>query len=130
MSRNRPEDDKFPVKVRYEYEQTPESRLQYVHGVWGGINPLGEIEANFYIESDKMPPYSECLIAPDGSLGHEDTPFDEERRTVVRAIHSRLIFNYHTARAVLEWLEDTVTSLEREEGAAPLLYEDDSGIEQ
>lgn len=54
----------YPSRIRYEYEQDPETRLQYTHGVWGGINPQGEIEISFYLESDKMPPYSERIIAP------------------------------------------------------------------
>ena len=53
----------YPSRIRYEYEQDPETRLQYTHGVWGGINPQGEIEISFYLESDKMPPYSERIIA-------------------------------------------------------------------
>jgi hypothetical protein len=130
MSRRDREENEFPTKIRYEYEQDPQTRIRYAHGVWGGVNPQGEIEVNFYVESDKMPSYSECLIAPDGSLGHENIPFDEEARAVVRTVHSRIILNYHAARAVLEWLEDKVASLEEEEGSAPVLYEDNSGIEQ
>jgi len=120
----------FPGKVRYEYQQDPDTRIHYAHGVWGGINPQGEIEVNFYLESDKMPPYSERLVAPDGSFGHEIAPCDEELRTVTRTIHSRVILNYHTARAVLEWLEDKLDMLDMEEGSAPIIYEGDSGIEQ
>ena len=122
--------NKFPGKIRYEYVQNPDVRMQYAHGVWGGINPQGEIEVNFYLESDKMPPYSERLVAPDGSFGHEIAPYDEELRTVTRTIHSRVILNYHTARAVLEWLEDKLDMLDMEEGSAPNIYENDSGIEQ
>jgi hypothetical protein len=129
MSRRDREENDFPTKIRYEYEQDPQTRIRYAHGVWGGVNPQGEIEVNFYVESDKMPAYSECLIAPDGSLGHENIPFDEEARAVVRTVHSRIILSYHAARAVLEWLEDKVASLEEEDGAVPL-YEDNSGIEQ
>ena len=121
---------KFPDKIRYEYDYDPESRIRYVHGVWGGLNPQGEVEMNFYLESDKLPPYSERLVAPDGSFGHESAPFDEETRTVIRSIHSRLLLNYHTARAVLEWLEDKVEMLEMEEGATPPGYDDDTGLEQ
>jgi hypothetical protein len=128
MSQN--SDNNFPGKIRYEYQQDPDTRVRYAHGVWGGINPQGEIEVNFYLESDKMPPYSERLVAPDGSFGHEMAPYDEELRIVTRTIHSRVILNYHTARAVLEWLEDKLNVLEREDGAAPLVYEDDAGIEQ
>ena len=72
-----------------------------------------------------MPPYSERLIAPDGSFGEESAPFSEEERVIVRHIHSRVVMNYHTARAMLEWLEDKVASLEaEEEGAAPLVFDD------
>ena len=128
MSQN--SDNNLPGKIRYEYLQDPDTRIRYAHGVWGGINPQGEIEVNFYLESDKMPQYSERLVAPDGSFGHEMAPHDAELRTVTRTIHSRVILNYHTARAVLEWLEDKLDMLEMEDGAAPLIYEDDSGIEQ
>ena len=93
----------YPSRIRYEYEQDPETRLQYTHGVWGGINPQGEIEISFYLESDKMPPYSERIIAPDGSFGHEIAPYNDEERTITRHIHSRVVMNYHTARALLEW---------------------------
>lgn len=70
----------YPSRIRYEYEQDPETRLQYTHGVWGGINPQGEIEISFYLESDKMPPYSERIIAPDGSFGHEIAPYNDEEQ--------------------------------------------------
>jgi hypothetical protein len=128
MSQN--SDNNFPGKIRYEYVQDPDVRIRYAHGVWGGINPQGEIEVSFYLESDKMPQYSERLVAPDGSFGHEVVPHDEELRTVSRTIHSRVILNYHTARAVLEWLEDKLDLLEMEDGSAPLIYEGDAGIEQ
>ena len=123
-------ENKFPAKIRYEYQQDADARIHYAHGVWGGINPQGEIEVSFYLESDKMPPYTERLVAPDGSFGHEVIPHDEDVRTVTRTILSRVILNYHTARAVLEWLEDKLDMLDMEEGSAPLIYEGDSGIEQ
>ena len=100
----------YPSRIRYEYEQDQENRPHYAHGVWGGINPQGEIEINFYLESDKMPPYSERLVAPDGSFGHEMAPYDDDVRTIVRHIHSRVVMNYHTARAMLEWLASSTSS--------------------
>ena len=121
--------DKDPLRIRYEYEQDPEARLHYAHGVWGGINPQGEVELNFYTESDKLPLYSERIIAADGSLGHEMAPYDENLKVVTRRIHTKLILNYHTARAVLEWLEDKVDTLEVE-GEGPMLFEEDGGFHQ
>ena len=124
------QDHKFPQKLRYEYKRDDDVRLNYAHGVWGGINPQGEIEINFYTESDAMPPYSERIIAEDGSFGHEIAPYDEDIRTITRTIHNRLLLNYQTARSVLEWLEEKIEMLEMEEGAAPLILDDDSGVEQ
>lgn len=123
------QDNKYPHRIRYEYEFEPKTRLNLAHGVWGGINPQGEVELNFYTESDKMPPFSERIVAPDGSFGHEMAPYDDDVRVITRSIHSRVVLSYHTARSVLEWLEDKVEALEMEEGSSPLLV-DDSGIEQ
>lgn len=119
---------KGPLRIRYEYEMDPKERLEFAHGVWGGINPQGEVELNFYTESDKLPPYSERIIAPDGSFGHEMAPFDENLKVIVRRIHTRLVLNYHTARAVLEWLEDKVDILEEEGEAPPMMLDEDDGF--
>lgn len=124
-------DQQYPSRVRYEYEHEPEVRLRYTHGVWGGINPQGEIEVSFYLESDKMPPYSERIIEQDGSFGHEMAPYNEDVRVIVRSIHSKIVMNYHTARAMLEWLEDKVSALEEEEdGSLPLAVDDGSKFHQ
>ena len=123
---NKPSD--HPAKIRYKYQMDENARLQTAHGVWGGINPQGEIEMNFYHESDALPAFSEQLVAPDGSIGHEMTPGEVDAREGNRCIHSRVVLNYHTARAVLDWLEDRVAALE-EEGAHGM-YDADLDIEQ
>ncbi len=119
---------KGPLRIRYEYELDPSKRLEFAHGVWGGINPQGEVELNFYTESDKLPPYSERIVAPDGGFGHEIAPYDEELKVVMRHIHTRLVLNYHTARAVLEWLEDKVEILEEEGEVPPIMLDEDDGF--
>ena len=98
-----------PAKIRYRYKMDDEARLQTAHGVWGGINPQGEIEMNFYNESDSLPAFSEQLVAPDGSIGHEMIPGEENAREVTRCIHSRILLNYHTARAVLDEVRGAVS---------------------
>lgn len=117
-----------PSRIRYRYEMAPEARLQTAHGVWGGINSQGEIEMNFYHESDALPACSEQILAPDGSLGHEIVPGNDDVRDITRHIHTRVLLNYHTARAVLEWLEDRVNALEEEGGGE--MYSPDPGLEQ
>ena len=116
-------------KIRYIYEVAPEARLQTAHGVWGGPTAQGEIEINFYHEYEKLPEYTEQILAADGSLGHELFPdAEDEQRNIVRFIHSRVLLNYHTARAVLEWLEDSLGTLE-EEGRRDM-YDASSGVAQ
>ena len=110
---------RHPEKIRYRYALDKDARLHTAHGVWGGINPQGEIELNFYHESDALPQVSECHVAPDGSLGPEILPDGFERRDIVRHIHSRILLNYDTARAVLDWLEERVAALEMEDGETP-----------
>ncbi len=123
-------DKKEPTtaKIRYHYEILPNSRLHSAHGVWGGINSQGEIEINFYLESDRLPTCSEQLLAPDGSLGEEIFPQEEDVHEVTRQIHSRVLLNYHTAKAIQEWLQERLTMLEEER---PMdLFPPDSGIAQ
>jgi len=121
---------KFPSRIRYEYEHDPDARLQYAHGVWGGINPQGEVEINFYVESDKMPPYSERRIEPDGTFGQEMAPFDEEMRVVTRRIHSKILVNYQTAHALLEWLGEKIEALDMEdEGGMSFPLDSNTGLQ-
>ena len=125
---NQPE---LPKKIRYKYVMDDSVRMSTAHGVWGGINPQGEIELNFYEESDSLPQWSECLVAPDGSLGPE--MMDEENlevREVVRRINTRVLLNYNTARAVLEWLEDRVAALEFYESGMAVYPRKNTGPEQ
>ena len=125
---NQPE---LPKKIRYKYVMDDSVRMSTAHGVWGGINPQGEIELNFYEESDSLPLWSECLVAPDGSLGPE--MMDEENlevREVVRRINTRVLLNYNTARAVLEWLEDRVAALEMDESGMAVYPRNITGPEQ
>ena len=116
----------LPARIRYEYKEEKDVSLSYTHGVWGGINPQGEIELNFYVESDKVPTFSERTIDAEGVFGPELAPYNEDARTVVRNIHSKILVNYQTARALLEWLEEKVETLEAEEAGVPLSIENNT----
>ena len=113
------------LHVRFEYEQAPDMSLTYAHGVWGGVNPQGEVEMNFYTESDKFPEFSERMVEPDGGIGEETAHYGEHGRSIVRRINSKLILNYHTARAVCDWLEDKLALLEAEAEDENMLLDSD-----
>ncbi len=101
-----------PLRIRYIYKQDDPLPLRYAHGVWGGINSQGEIELNFYTESDALPDYSERQVDPDGNMGPEKAPHEERQKNIIRHIHTKLVLNYHTARAVQEWLDNHLNLLE------------------
>ena len=103
------------LRVRYEYKQDESAQLKYAHGVWGGINSQGEIEMNFYVESDALPAWSERAIEPDGGLGPEITPHHERQKNIIRHIHTKLVLNYHTAMAIQDWLQSHLEILEDSE---------------
>ena len=79
--------DEMPSRIRFHYDIDKKARLETVHGVWGGINPHGEIEMSFYNESDAIPSTTEQIVAPDGSLGHEVVEEDSDVRHINRHIH-------------------------------------------
>ncbi len=119
----------FPKHFRYEYEQDTDIRLQVAHGVWGGINTHGEIELNFYSESDKLPLSSEKIFNAEGMSEPELVmPSEDETRTVIRRVHSKILLNYNTVRALVVWLEEQVDHLEMSEVENYL--SDDKEIEQ
>lgn len=114
--------------ISYTYERPQGLDLQVAHGVWGGINPHGEIEMDFYNESDLPPKSTIQMLRPDGSLGEEKLGDTSQGQQIVRHIHSRILLTYDSARAILEWLEDRVAELENNGGNTP--FPINTGIEQ
>ncbi len=125
-------DRKLPRRVRYVYKEECETKLKYAHGIWGGINPRGEIELSFYTESDKIPAYAECVLGADGNFGPELVPQGDDEHTVIRTINNRVLLNYHTAHALWQWLEEHLESLEELEAfeGRGFMKDDDTGVEQ
>lgn len=101
------------IHLKYEYKQDTKLRPNYVHGVWGGVNPHGEVEMNFYVEYDKIPLATQCELTPEGRITpEEDLNHEEGTKQIVREINSKLIMSYSTARAVMEWISDQLEMME------------------
>lgn len=120
--------DNFPDRIRYHYEQDRQAILRPSHGVWGGINPHGEIEMCFYEESDIPPRISEMSIGPDGTPGEERAVPEDDIRHIRRLIHTRLLLNYDTARAVADWLQERLGELDA--GEQGTMFEHNPGPRQ
>ncbi|MBD5553255.1 MAG: hypothetical protein HDQ44_02850, partial [Desulfovibrio sp.] len=100
------DNQEYTERIQYHYSQADNLPLHVAHGVWGGVNPHGEIEISFYNESDIPPSLTEQAIAADGTPGPERICQTDSGRHISRHIHSRILVNYNTARAMLEWLEE------------------------
>ena len=127
---------RHPNKIRYRYSIDHDfGRAHQVEAMAGFTRQSSKTTynesrtSNFYHESDALPQTTECVVAPDGTLGPENLPDGFEQRDIIRHIHSRVLLNYETARAVLEWLEERVATLEMEDGEEPL-FSGHSGREQ
>lgn len=120
--------DGYPDRIRYIYVTEPNVRLRTAHGVWGGVTPHGEIELSFYDESECIPDCTEQEFGPDGAPGPELMPMGDGGRRINRHVHSRILLNGNTARAVLEWLEARVEELEAEGQGE--IYAPDTGPRQ
>lgn len=107
--------DKYNKGMRLYFHYSVENgcHLQIAHGVWGGINPHGEIEMNFYHESDALPKMTEHIVSSDGSIEDEFMQ-DENGRHINRVVHSRILLNHETARALAEWLQGQLDLIEDE----------------
>ena len=103
------------IKIKYEFQQDKSVKPQYTHGVWGGINPHGELEMNFYTEYDKLPQSTECELSPEGIISPEDEGLDQAVKHFVRDIHSKLVMNVATAKGIMDWIGEQLEMMENSE---------------
>ena len=106
--------DDHVTKYILKFRRDPDLPLPLVHGVFGGVNPMGEIELNFFSESEDLPDRVERLVSnADGAVLSEDViASDPEARHVTRNIVSRIVVTYATAQAIKAWLDEQIKVME------------------
>ena len=106
--------DDHVTKYILKFRRDPDLPLPLVHGVFGGVNPMGEIELNFFAESEDLPDRVERLVSnADGAvLNEEIISGDPEARNVTRTIVSRIVVTYATAQAIRTWLDEQIKVME------------------
>ena len=66
--------DDHVTKYILKFRRDPDLPLPLVHGVFGGVNPMGEIELNFFSESEDLPDRVERLVSnADGAVLNEES---------------------------------------------------------
>ncbi|MBQ1846097.1 MAG: hypothetical protein II132_09200 [Desulfovibrio sp.] len=126
--------DDHVTKYILKFRRDPDLPLPLVHGVFGGVNPMGEIELNFFAESEDLPDRVERLVSnADGAvLNEEIISGDPEARHVTRTIVSRIVVTYATAQAIRTWLDEQIKVMEDIAAGAdiPFFGEPSSGPKQ
>ena len=126
--------DDHVTKYILKFRRDPDLPRPLAHGVFGGVNPMGEIELNFFAESEDLPDRVERLVSnADGAvLNEEIIPGDPEARHVTRTIVSRIVVTYATAQAIRTWLDEQIKVMEDIAAGAdiPFFGEPSSGPKQ
>ena len=95
------------TEIYYEVQPGPNLEIQPVHGVFGGVTPLGEIEMNFFTESEDLPECIERTISEAGTLINEKIVYkDPTTHHLTRIIKNRMVVSYSTAQSIRDWLND------------------------
>jgi hypothetical protein len=101
--------DKIKCKYIFDDNYNPE----YVNGAQGGINPLGEIVINFYLERNAIP-NSQTFEIKDGKISVEDIESEpvDLKNSFVRVIKNGIVLNYQSAKEIHKWLGSHIEKLE------------------
>jgi len=100
------------VKCKYIFDKNYNPK--YINGAHGGINPLGEIVINFYLERSALP-ITQTYELSDGTMKSAKEISAEPKdlkNSFVRVIENGIIMNYQTAKEVHKWLGQHIEKLE------------------
>lgn len=103
---------KKTVKFKYHFDE--DYNPVYINGAQGGINPNGEIIANFYLERFPLPYKQEQEINENGSFGNviSSEPADLDK-SMLRFVKTGVIMNLQTAKSIHKWLGQHIDILEK-----------------
>ena len=104
------------ISIKYIFN--PDYNPVYINGAYGGINPKGEIVANFFLERMALPYEIFHKVNTNGSLGDAvGCDPDDLERSLVRYVSSGIVLNKKAAYDVIAWLKTMVEQLEKAEQA-------------
>lgn len=98
-------------------ELDPNLRTDYLHGVMGRVTPIGEIEMDFFYDTEDLPEPGELILEAGGTMVTEEH-LDEMLHTgptvrnVTRTIHTRTLLSVEQARSLAQWLLDKIDEAE------------------
>lgn len=92
-------------KVQFKYVFQDDYNPEYCNGVYGGVNPHGEIVINFYFERFPIPHSVTNNVNLDGSLGEVASTSPENSDSMfIRYVTNGVVLDRSTAQALYDWL--------------------------
>ena len=96
-------------KIKFKYIFDDDYQPKFTNGVYGGLNPTGELIAHFYFERFPLPYETEMEIYEDGSANEEVIKPKEYKH--LRRIHSGVIMEKDTALTMYKWLGEALREM-------------------
>jgi hypothetical protein len=106
------EKKKNEKKITFVYKHATDYCPQYISGVWGGINPSGFIEANFYSDHIPLPQTSTHLLENGKLDGKAVSRTPEQSIGPTRFIKQGILMDLELAKNFKQWLNDKIKELE------------------
>jgi hypothetical protein len=99
------------LKIKYKFDSN--YNPTYINGAVGGINPQGEIVANFYLERGPIPNSTTFELTTENQLGKiiQNNP-DDFQKSLIRFVECGIVLNLNSAKQINQWLAEQISTLE------------------
>ncbi|GGD58209.1 hypothetical protein GCM10007235_33170 [Pseudoxanthomonas indica] len=104
-------------RTRFVFREASNYQIHACHGVWGGPNPHGQLEASFYVDSPLLPVVANMRTSSEvpglSVLESQDFPVAGDEGDVLHArrLVTGVVLTPADAIAIGEWLIQNATSI-------------------
>lgn len=98
-------------EVRFKYIFDDDYEPEYVNGVYGGLNPNGELIINFFMDRFTIPNEIKQVVNEDGTLDDTSAQVMPDDLIIRRVIKNGIVMSPATAVSVYTWLKDKLVEM-------------------
>lgn len=102
--------EKSDIKFKYLFDKNYDP--DYVNGIYGGINPTGELVIHFFLERIPLPYEESVNLDAGGEAFGETFVVAPDEYKFIRSIKSGVVLNKNTAKTLLDWLQTVIPEME------------------
>ena len=93
-------------RVKFIYTKSPDYKVAYVNGIYGGLTAKGELKFDFFQEFSPFPDEELFEVTPDGRKGEPIQPDLQQEVEVIREKQFGIIMTMSFAKALCGWLDE------------------------